>query len=185
MAENDVLKAYIANCGSNLTSTTPLLYEASFFKIYVKFEVFLSEMFKSYCVGTINSKGYCPQRKLAFVDVEQLDAVLKGDKQYVDYLKKIESLSKHIFIDNPFNVIFDVADNATYINQMMALRNYIAHESSESRNKYVQTCLSNKTFVEPRDFLMMKNKKNSKSYYTIYINKILQISDLILEKPIV
>lgn len=185
MAENDVLKAYIGSCGANLTSTTPLLYEASFFKIYVKFEVFLSEMFKSYCIGTVNSNGYCPQRKLAFVDEEQLEAVLKGDKQYVDYLKKIESLSKHIFIDNPFNVIFDVADNATYINQMMALRNYIAHESSESRNKYVKTCLSNQSFVEPRDFLMMKNKKNSKSHYTIYIDKILEISDLILEKPIV
>ena len=185
MAENDVLKAYITNCGANLTSTTPLLYEASFFKIYVKFEVFLSEMFKSYCIGTVNSKGYCPQRKLAFVDEAQLDAVLKGDKQYVDYLKKIESLSKHIFVDNPFNVIFDVADNATYINQMMALRNYIAHESSESRSKYLHTCLSNKAFVEPCDFLMSKNKRNSRSYYTIYINKILQISDLILEKPIV
>ena len=143
MAENDVLKAYITNCGANLTSTNPLLYEASFFKIYVKFEVFLSEMFKSYCIGTV------------------------------------------IFVDNPFNVIFDVADNATYINQMMALRNYIAHESSESRSKYIQTCLSNKAFVEPCDFLMSKNKKNSRSYYTIYINKILQISDLILEKPIV
>ena len=45
--------------------------------------------------------------------------------------------------------------------------------------------MSNKAFIEPYDFLMMKNKKNSRSYYTIYINKILQISDLILEKPIV
>ncbi len=185
MAENDLLKAYITQCGANLSSSTPLLYEASFFKIYVKFEVFLADMFKSYCIGTVNSNGYCPQRKLAFANEEQLDAVLKGDKQYVDYLKKIESLSKHIFIDNPFNVIFDVADNSTYLNQMMALRNYIAHESSESRNKYIKTCLPNQAFVEPCDFLMSRNRRNAKSYYTIYIDKIIEISDLILENPIV
>ena len=68
---------------------------------------------------------------------------------------------------------------------MMMLRNYIAHESSESRKRYIKTCLSNGTFVEPSTFLMKKNKRNSKSNYTIFIEKIEEISDMILEPPIV
>ncbi len=187
MTENDELKAFIQSCNANLLSSSalPILYEASFLKIYVKFEVFLSKMFESYCIGQLNSKGYCPQRKLAFSDEEHLRAVLKGDKSYVDYLKKIESVSKFIFIDNPFNVIFDVADNSTIMGQMMALRNYIAHESNEAKTKYINTCLGGRNFIEPSLFLINKNKKTAKSNYTIYIEKITQISDLILEKPLV
>ena len=68
---------------------------------------------------------------------------------------------------------------------MMALRNYIAHESNEAKTKYVNTCLGGRSFIEPSSFLSNKNKKSAKSNYTIYIEKITQISDLILEKPLV
>ncbi len=163
--ESDELKKYINECNQNLTPSLPMLYEASFFKIYVKFEVYLANIFENYCVGIKSDNGYCPQRKLAFTDKEHLRAILKGDKQYVEYIKKIESLSKHIFVDNPFNVIFDVADNLTIMNQMMALRNYIAHESGEARLKYIRTCLGNGQFVEPSEYLIKKNKRTSKSNY--------------------
>ena len=95
--ENDELKAFISECNKKLSPDIPLLYEASFFKIYVKFEVYLANIFEEYCVGNESGKWYCPQRKLAFLDKEHLRAILKGEKQYVDYIKKIEALSKHIF----------------------------------------------------------------------------------------
>lgn len=183
--ENDELKAFINECNQNLSPSLPLMYEASFFKIYVKFEVYIANIFEEYCVGTESSKGYCPQRKLAFLDKEHLRAILKGEKQYVDYIKKIEMLSKHIFIDNPFNIIFDVADNATTFNQMTALRNYIAHESGEARVKYVKTCLGNGEFIEPSVYLLKKNRRTSKANYTIFVEKIIEISELILDIPLV
>ena len=183
--ENDELKKYINECSKNLTPSLPMLYEASFFKIYVKFEVYLSNIFENYCVGIESNKRYCPQRKLAFTDKEHLRAILKGDKQYVDYIKKIESLSKHIFVDNPFNIIFDVADNSTIMNQMIALRNYIAHESGESKVKYIKTCLGNGQFIEPFEYLIKKNRRTSKSNYTIFIEKIIELSDMILDRPLV
>jgi len=185
MMENDELKRYIAECNQNLSPSLPILYEVSFFKIYVKFEVYLSNIFEEYCIGNKSSKGYCPQRKLSFTDKEHLRAVLKGDKQYVDYIKKIESLSKHIFIDNPFNLIFDVAENSTMMTQMMRIRNYIAHESGESKKKYVESCLGSGQFVEPAVYLCKKNKKTSKSNYTMFVEKIIDLSELILEKPLV
>lgn len=183
--ENDELKRYISECNQKLSPSLPMLYEASFFKIYVKFEVYLSYIFENYCVGIESNKGYCPQRKLAFTDKEHLRAILKGDKQYVEYIKRIEALSKHIFVDNPFNIIFDVADNLTMMNQMMTLRNYIAHESGESRVKYIKTCLGNGQFIEPSEYLIKKNRRASKSNYTIFIEKIIELSDMILERPLV
>lgn len=183
--ENDELKAFISECNKKLSPDIPLLYEASFFKIYVKFEVYLANIFEEYCVGNESGKWYCPQRKLAFLDKEHLRAILKGEKQYVDYIKKIEALSKHIFIDNPFNIIFDVADNNTIFNQMTTLRNYIAHESGESRQKYIKTCLGNGDFIEHSAYLLKKNRRTSKSNYTIFIEKIIEISELILERPLV
>ena len=111
--------------------------------------------------------------------------MLKGDKQYMDYIKKIESLSKHIFFDNPFDLIFQVADNNTLFNQMISLRNYIAHESPESRKRYVETCLGSGQFIEPHKYLTKINRRRSKSNYTIYMDKIVEISDMILEEPIV
>lgn len=71
------------------------------------------------------------------------------------------------------------------LNQMITLRNYIAHESGEARIKYVKTCLGNGQFIEPSTYLLKKNKRTSKSNYTIYIEKIIEISDLILEEPLV
>lgn len=183
--ENDNLKNYIDMCNKKLNPDVPELYEIFFFKVYVKFEVYLSQIFEDYCIGVCSGKGYCPKRKLNFTDKEHLRAVLKGDKQYMDYIKKIESLSKHIFVDNPFDLIFQVADNNTIFNQMIALRNYIAHESLESKKRYVDTCLGGGQFIEPHKYLAKVNRRKSKSNYTLYMDKIREISEMILEEPII
>lgn len=183
--ENDELKNYIQSCKEKLDVSIPELYEIFFFKIYVKFEVYLSQVFENYCIGLESGKGYCPERKLQFSDKEHLRAILRGDKQYMDYIKKIESLSRHIFEDNPFDLIFQVEDNVNVFNQMIALRNYIAHESPESKKRYVEKCLGNGEFIEPYEYLIKINRKKSKSNYTIFMEKIESISEMILEKPIV
>ena len=183
--ENDELKNYINLCKQKLNPNVPELYEIFFFKVYVKFEVYLSHIFENYCIGVSSGKGYSPNRKLEFNDKEHLRAVLKGDKQYMDYIKKIESLSKHIFVDNPFDLIFQVADNNTIFNQMIALRNYIAHESLESRKRYIENCLGGGQFIEPYKYLAKINRRKSKSNYTVFMDKIEEISDMILETPII
>ena len=44
---------------------------------------------------------------------------------------------------------------------MITLRNYIAHESNESRTKYIKTCLGNGTFIEPDSYLTKINRRTS------------------------
>ena len=71
------------------------------------------------------------------------------------------------------------------MNKMIVLRNYIAHESPESKTKYIRTCLGGGVYIEPCDYLTKKNRRTSKSNYTIFIDKINEISDLVLDPPLV
>lgn len=182
--ENDELKAYIELCNEQLNPEAKLLYEASFLKIFVKFERYLSEMFELYCIGSQSSKGYIPRRKLEFQNAEHLRAVLRdGNKNYVDYIDKIQKVSGHIFIKNPFSVIFEEATNSTLFNKMVCMRNYIAHESPESRKKYIKNCLSGNSFIDVGDYLLKIDRRRSITNYSVYIEKIIEISELILYPP--
>lgn len=182
--ENDDLIEYIRTCNEQLRPESKLLYEVSFFKIFVKFEKFLSEMFIRYSIGEKSSHNYLPERKLNFIDEEHLRAVLSdGNKSYIDYRSKIEKLGKHIFRRNPFNVIFEESINSTLFYEMECMRNYIAHESEESKRKYKNACLNNNEFIDVGEYLLKINRRKSKTNYTIYIEKIIEISNLLLDPP--
>lgn len=161
------------------------LYELALFKVFVKFEVFLTELFKRYSVGEGSSKGYVPERKLEFVDEKHLEGVLKNNKSsFIDYNDKILNLSEHIFINerNPFSLIFMDAKLSVYYNQIKYMRNYIAHESKEAKLKYHKNVIgeANK-FVEPYMYLIKINKKYSKTNYSIYIDSIKEMAEILLD----
>ncbi|HHD2602129.1 hypothetical protein P5F04_07555 [Clostridium perfringens] len=157
------------------------IYEIAIFKIFVKFEVFLSNMFIIYATGNASGSGYIAKRKLNFIDESHLKAVLKSNNKFIDYSDKIVSLSKHIFEDkkNPFDLIFLDSDYQNYYNKIKALRNYIAHESDESKTKYIKEVLCNKNFIEPYEHLTQINKRSSKSNYSIYVEKIREMTEII------
>lgn len=183
--ENDSLIKFIDECTQSLDESKPILYEAYFFKIYVAFEKYLGELFLKYCLGDVSSKGYQPDRRLHFDDEKQIEIILNsGNSQnYTDYLKKIETMSKHIFNKNPFNIILEYAENVTLLNQMKSIRNFVAHESNHAKKRYVENCLGNGTFKPPCEFLLSLHKGKSISYYTLYVNKIKEISNQLLNPP--
>ena len=164
----------------------PKLYEIAIFKIFVKLELFLTEMFIIYATGEASSSGYIAKRRLEFQDKKHLEGILKSNKAFIDYGDKIKSLSGHIFIEksNPFDLIFLDCKYFEVFNKLKAIRNYVAHESSESKRKYIKDVLNNSDFVEPHKYLMKINKKHHKSEYTLYIKKITEMVDLIVNpKP--
>ena len=109
-------------------------YDIALLKIWIQFERFLSELIITYSTGQPSETGYSPNLKIRFQNEEQFNAFMReGNKKYVEYLGKIEKLSKHIFINNPFDIIFLDATNKTAYEQLKALRNYIAHESGEAK----------------------------------------------------
>lgn len=109
----------------------------------------------------------------------------EGNKKYVEYLSKIEKLSKHIFVNDPFDVIFLDITNKNAYEQLKALRNYIAHESGEAKSKLINLCFNGNTnnFLEPNDFLITREQSTRNTYYTYYITIIQNIVDLLVDPP--
>lgn len=176
--ENDELKECIKLYNTWLEKDSKVVYELVFVKIFVKFEKFLSIMFIKYAIGESSIAGYTPNRKLEFSDEEHLNVFMKQNKKFVNYFDCIQNFSKHIFSENPFSCILET-EYATYMRQMYSLRNFIVHESEESKTTYKKTCLSNDTFIEPYQYLLKINKQTHKNMYSTFITKIIEMSDII------
>ncbi len=181
MGNEDFLQE-VADLESKFDHSSPLLAEIIFFKIFVKFEIYLSEIFSAYCIGESSSKGYLPQRKLNFIDRDHLNGVIKKqNNDFNDNLSTIERLSKHVFNDNPFSCILET-QFTTHIRNMQTIRNHVAHESSYSKNKYREACLSGiSDFLSPGEFLLRINRRTHRTNYSDYVEMIKDISDLVLE----
>ena len=161
-------------------------FDIALFKIWMQMELFISDLFISYCTGNTSEKGYLPSLKLQFLSEEHLNVFLReGSKSYVEYFVKIEKLSKHIFTIDPFDVIFGVSDNKTVYNQVRAIRNLVAHESGEAKSKYVNFCFSGdlSKYVEPQIYLLKKEPTSKKTYYSYYTEKLYDIADLLISPP--
>lgn len=161
------------------------LIELAFFKIFVKFEKFLSHLFTQYSTGKKSGMSYKPKRKLGFSSSNQLYDVIRGsNRSYIDIPKLIKSLSPHIFKDNddPFFLVFSDPTFSDNYTKMQVIRNFIAHESIESRTKYINNVLNTyniTSFIEASDFLL-RNTRVGNSYYTMFTSILQQYSNILI-----
>lgn len=149
------------------------LIEVAFFKIFVKFERLLLDCVVMYAIGERSSLGYQPNRRLIFSDHDHLRKTIT-DKNYIDVSKRVEDIVKQIFEENnPFTLFFESTDKDTLI-KMQTLRNYIAHESPESKIAYRRKVLPpNGEFMNAADFLSSrKNRTAAISNYSYFIEVI-------------
>lgn len=157
-------------------------YDIAIFKIWIQFEKYLGDLFVKYATGEESADGFAPSLNIRFASEEQLNIFLReGNKTYIDYSKQIQKLSKHIFQNNPFDVIFEEAENYNVFLQLTAIRNYIAHESGESKAKLIKTCFGGDIhrFTEPNQFLMSNKRGEGTSYYTYFTQKIRSMAELL------
>ena len=153
-------------------------YDIALFRIWLIFEKCLIEKFIQYSIGEtggIQSITY----KIRFLDKEHLSYFLKGDRTFVEYLGKIEKLSKHIFENNPFTIIIDDATYSKVYNELKTIRNHVAHDSDESRTKFFKDCLFSKTSDENlgvNEYLKRNTSRtNAKSNYSRLIEGVIHI----------
>lgn len=179
MNENKELLDEISKWDSLIKENKEFL-EIAFFKIFVKFENFIIEMITQYAVGNPSSKAYCPSRRLNFEDAKHLKDTL--DTNYIDVSDKTKKLVSQIFEDNnPFSFFFSSAD-ADFYNKLKSVRNFIAHESPESKEKYIKKALSNQAFISPNEYLQEKSSKGSiNSNYAEFITLVTSYSDMIID----
>jgi predicted Zn-dependent protease len=111
-----------------------------------------------------------------------LSDIIKGDNKFVDYFEAIKRCGNHIFYKNPFNLIFDSTNYSDDLLKMKYIRDYLAHRSSESKNRYINKVLNAfgiQAFVIPGDFLIKKRRLKNESYYTKFCNEIAEIDDIL------
>ena len=157
-------------------------YDIALLKIWIKFERFLSDLFITYSLGQPSETGYLPKLRIQFQSEEQFNAfMIEGNKKYIEYIDKIDKLSKHIFENDPFDILHSDLKYKNAMEEIKALRNYIAHESIEAKRKVINTCFSGseKKFLEPNDYLKSKEKNTKDSYYTYYTSCVSEIIELI------
>jgi len=166
------------------SSKTSEILELAFFKIFIKFEKFLSDLFVNYCIGENSLGNYCPERKLCFTDEEHLNAILQKEKKmFINHYDLILKLSDHIFAQNPFEIISRDANFSSEIRNMKIIRDYIAHESNHAKKKFSEALLNGKENIKPFEFLAKKKKSRAVSYYSYYIEIIKETSNYIINGP--
>ncbi|MDY0139268.1 MAG: hypothetical protein RBR50_06190 [Candidatus Izemoplasmatales bacterium] len=156
--------------------------ELAFFKIFVKFEKFLVDIFVKYSTGVTSSQGYIPIRKLEFVDEKHLiEVTMPSNKDYLELNDRFISLVENVLdTSNPISLFFSSADRYFY-DKLRYMRNYIAHESSSSYNKYIKHTLNNGEYISPKEFLLKKKSKtNPKTNYSAFIEMVQLYSKKIL-----
>lgn len=160
-------------------------FDIALFKIWITFETFCSELFTNYCLGVSSETGYLPHLSIDFHNEELLNVFMRErGKNYVDYFAKIE-LSKYIFVNNPFDILLVDPKYKNACDQIKSIRNYIAHESNEAKNKYIKMCFCGNPnhFLEPNDYLVKIESSTKKSYYTYYTQCLSDISWLLVNPP--
>lgn len=158
-------------------------YDIALLKIWIQFEKFCSDIFIDYAIGRSSENGYTPTLQLDFRNEELLHAFLReGTKSYVDYFSKIETLSKHIFNPNPFDIIIVDSKYKPVCEQIKSIRNYIAHESNEAKRKLIKTCFNghDADFEEPNEYLLKQRRTERSSNYTFFVKCLKEIVEYLV-----
>lgn len=153
-------------------------YDIALFKIWITFEKYLSDLIVAYSCGIPSELSYVPNLKLRFCDESHFNIFFSRSKRYVDYISVIEEYSNHIFTENPFQILLSSTSYSQCFEDIKIIRNYVAHESSEARSKYIKRFCNNDaaSFVEPNELLIKFNKHHSCTNFSFYINNLKEIA---------
>jgi len=185
MVKNDVLNA-ITTWTEWASKDENKRYDIALLKIWIQFEKFIAELFVTYATGNQSEEGFTPTLKLRFVDESQLNVFLReGNRTYIDYPTQIKRLSKYIFDNDPFDVIFLNATINNAYAQIISIRNYIAHESGEAKTKMIKNCFGGREdhFKEPNEYLLSNERTTNNTYYTYYVDIIKSAVQLLVNPP--
>lgn len=165
----------IANWQVKISEDNTFL-EIAFFKIFVKFENFITDIIINYATKSVENVNKVELR-IAFDDREHFKNVI--GISYLDTGVKTKKLVDQIFTANNHISFFFNSDESQFFEEMKCLRNYIAHESEESRTKYMRKTTKTPNFIEPNDFLKSKKRRETDTMYTKFVNMVLKYAEYI------
>lgn len=167
-------------------SNTHDQYDIGLFKIWINFEKFYGDLFRSYSLGGSSEDSYTPTRRLCFDSENQFNAFLRNNNSaYIDYTKQIPALSPFIFDPNPFDILISDLNYHTVFVEVTNIRNFIAHESAEAKKKIIGLPQFKEDYFDDfNKYLKQKKKNSSDTIFSYYVSKIEEMAELI-SNPIV
>ena len=164
-------------------------HQFAIMRLYSLFEKFIEDIFLDYCYL---KKDYSKRKLIRKIDfnVTSRDEVKKfflvnkaGRTIYIEPYKTLTLFRELIFDigNDPFAFIFINATFADVIREIISIRNYIAHESEESKTTYIKDCLYSRPFIDVNTFLLTKrNTKNANTNFAHYFETVFMIVDTLL-----
>jgi len=174
-----MIKSEIASWKTILDSTKndPRVLEAAFLSISVAVERYLTDAFLHF--STDSTSKLSKFRKIKIDSKEDLFHLIKGDSQrFVDYWSAIGRCAPIIFTKNPFSLVFSDIHINQVLTEMRATRNFLAHRSEESKDKYIRTTLSGGAYVDVGIYLLSKRKSEQHNNYDRILIRLTQIEDI-------
>lgn len=106
---------------------------------------------------------------------------INPETEYIAFLDSDDWMEK-----DAIQKLYDAAskhNHVTYEN-IMAIRNYVAHESGEARTKLIKNLYAGREdkFVEPVVFLLRKEKSTNTTYFSYYTKFVSNIAQLLTEE---
>lgn len=161
------------------------LLEYSFFKIFTKVDLLISQAFFDYACGSSSSAGYVPQRRLTFQDEEHIrNFFISVRKGYVEsFSAGIKDISKHIFAinDDPFQLIIATSNLWQAYLQSKIIRDFIAHESAGAKKKYYNEFGITDGSIDAVSHILLEKVRGGKTRYTYLIENLIFITDVIVD----
>lgn len=123
--------------GSIVDRDLDIVYEGIFLSAYVSFENFIEDQFINFLLGASPQLNSKPTPRALFSDRRVARRILYGRHSYVDWLPydNTKKMAKAFFRrNNPFESLQN--QEIRHINRLHFVRNYIAHESVASKNRF-------------------------------------------------
>jgi hypothetical protein len=149
---NNINKAY--KKGVLVRRDLCLAYEGLFLQSVVAFELLIEDLFLHLITGlSTHPRPTGPLHKFPSIDVAR-DIITQ--KRYIDWLPigKMEDISKVFFLSgqNPFLCL--TGPQKTEIDKVLIIRNYIAHKSEFSKNKFIANVVGTTVLPSSRNVLL-------------------------------
>lgn len=147
-----------------------MLTETVFFTAYRTYEMFMRDVFLSYCTGCTTRAGTAIVSYLKPKDERHAEELIKSSMPFLEWTHPDKIIARaEIYLQNGDPVKLPYTANKLILSDMKKIRNHIAHNSLESLDSYRKVIQRHfsilpLTIPSPGEFLLEVDKKNSKQY---------------------
>ena len=152
------------------------MIELAFFRAFLAWEVFLEESFILYMLGRSPVRGRAPHRFVLPPNRKAAQVLAAEGREYAKWDAMVVSARAERFFRKGGHFTDAIRLHQFALNGAKTLRNAVAHDSANAREKFEALARSELTTLPPEltigDFLNRAKAGTTSSYLTFYLEKI-------------